>query len=114
MQSASPCLAEFLHPLVDSPKCPRCSLVGICLPDETLALFNAVAGEEADAVEQLRLSEDGGSDAAFERQRSDVRRLIPAGDDQRPLYVTGYGFSIGKSGACCRSRRRESLSRRRG
>ena len=22
-------------PLVDSPKCPRCSLVGICLPDET-------------------------------------------------------------------------------
>jgi CRISPR-associated protein Cas1 len=23
-------------PLVDSPKCPRCSLVGICLPDETL------------------------------------------------------------------------------
>jgi CRISP-associated protein Cas1 len=25
-------------PLVDSPKCPRCSLVGICLPDETAAL----------------------------------------------------------------------------
>jgi len=22
-------------PLVDSPKCPRCSLVGICGPDET-------------------------------------------------------------------------------
>jgi CRISPR-associated protein Cas1 len=25
-------------PLVDSPKCPRCSLVGICLPDEVNAL----------------------------------------------------------------------------
>ena len=25
----------FLPPLVDSPKCPGCSLVGICLPDET-------------------------------------------------------------------------------
>ena len=25
-------------PLVDSPKCPRCSLVGICLPDETRLL----------------------------------------------------------------------------
>ena len=25
-------------PLVDSPKCPKCSLVGICLPDETHAL----------------------------------------------------------------------------
>jgi len=28
-------------PLVDSPKCPRCSLVGICLPDETNALRGA-------------------------------------------------------------------------
>jgi CRISPR-associated protein Cas1 len=26
-------------PLVDSPKCPRCSLVGICLPDETNLLY---------------------------------------------------------------------------
>ena len=25
-------------PLVDSPKCPRCSLLGICLPDEVIAL----------------------------------------------------------------------------
>lgn len=28
-------------PLVDSPKCPRCSLVGICLPDETNFLRGA-------------------------------------------------------------------------
>jgi CRISPR-associated endonuclease Cas1/CRISPR-associated protein Cas4 len=28
-------------PLVDSPKCPRCSLVGICLPDETRFLQRA-------------------------------------------------------------------------
>lgn len=26
-------------PLVDSPKCPKCSLVGICLPDETNSLL---------------------------------------------------------------------------
>ena len=25
---------QIPHPLVDSPKCTRCSLVGICLPDE--------------------------------------------------------------------------------
>ncbi len=30
-------------PLVDSPKCPRCSLVGICLPDE-VNLLRATAG----------------------------------------------------------------------
>ncbi len=29
---------QIPEPLVDSPKCPRCSLVGICLPDETNAL----------------------------------------------------------------------------
>ena len=29
---------EIPAPLVDSPKCPGCSLVGICLPDETSAL----------------------------------------------------------------------------
>src|ERR1017187_9349052 len=27
--------SEIPEPLVDSPKCPGCSLVGICLPDET-------------------------------------------------------------------------------
>jgi CRISPR-associated protein Cas1 len=30
--------AELPAPLVSSPKCPRCSLVGICLPDEVNAL----------------------------------------------------------------------------
>ncbi len=51
-------------PLIESPKCSRCSLVGICLPDETTALrlhqpaVNATQqtlfdiGEPADAVVQ--------------------------------------------------------------
>lgn len=33
------------EPLVDSPKCPRCSLVGICLPDE-VNLLRAFSQEE--------------------------------------------------------------------
>ncbi|MCY3889465.1 MAG: CRISPR-associated endonuclease Cas1 [bacterium] len=58
-------------PLVDSPKCPRCSLVGICLPDETNLLAN----------------------------RSDVppRRLTPRDSAARPLYVTEQGTRIGVS-----------------
>ena len=32
-------------PLVDSPKCPRCSLVGICLPDETNLLRGLPDGD---------------------------------------------------------------------
>lgn len=59
-------------PLVDSPKCPRCALVGICLPDETNLLRD----------EPLR----------------EVRRLVPARDDAGPLYVVDQGASIGKEG----------------
>ena len=50
-------------PLVDSPKCPRCSLVGICLPDE---------------VSYLNGSERIASP-------DDVRRMTPARDDALPM-----------------------------
>jgi CRISPR-associated protein Cas1 len=59
-------------PLVDSPKCPRCSLVGICLPDEVNLLRGANPEE--------------------------VRRLTPARDDAAPLYVATQGAVVGKSG----------------
>ena len=65
---------EAPPPLVDSPKCPRCSLVGICLPDET---------------NLLRGLEDGDR----------VRRLVPARDDALPLYVQSAGAKVGRSGA---------------
>jgi CRISPR-associated protein Cas1 len=37
------------EPLVDSPKCPRCSLVGICLPDEVNFFRGAGDGPSAQA-----------------------------------------------------------------
>lgn len=63
-------------PLVDSPKCPRCSLVGICLPDEVNLL--SVRGEAV--------------------RPEDVRRMAPARDDAVPLYVQTQGAVVGKSG----------------
>jgi CRISPR-associated endonuclease Cas1/CRISPR-associated protein Cas4 len=64
-------------PLVDSPKCPRCSLVGICLPDETNALRRtSVTDGEAD----------------------EVRRLVPARPDALPLHVQAQGATVGKHG----------------
>ena len=56
-------------PLVDSPKCPRCSLVGLCLPDEINAL--AVRSERP------------------------PRRLTPRDSAGRPLYVGEHGVTIG-------------------
>jgi len=65
-------------PLVDSPKCVRCSLAPLCLPDETNALR---AG-----VDEVAPDDDH------------VRRLMPARDDAQPFYVQEQGARIGKSG----------------
>jgi len=59
-------------PLVDSPKCVRCSLVGLCLPDETNALLA--------------------------RREQSPLRLVPRSPDQRPVYVTEPGAFVGVRG----------------
>lgn len=59
-------------PLEDSRKCDGCSLVGICLPDETRALRH----------ERLK----------------PPRRLIPSADAAKPMYVTEPGAYVSKSG----------------
>lgn len=61
-------------PLEDSPKCPRCSLVGICLPDEVRLLRGI--GESAGRP----------------------RLLFPARDDALPLYVQHPGARVRKNG----------------
>ncbi len=68
---ASGARAEPPPPLVDSPKCPRCSLVGICLPDEV----NLLRADDPDVP---------------------VRRLVPARDDALPLYVQTAGTKVGR------------------
>jgi CRISPR-associated endonuclease Cas1/CRISPR-associated protein Cas4 len=57
-------------PLVDSPKCTKCSLAGICLPDEV----------------------------AFFSRGSAPRPLNPAADTALPLYVQEPGAHVSKSG----------------
>lgn len=60
-------------PLRSSPKCGRCSLVGICLPDE----INLLAGREVAAK---------------------PRRLLAADPDAHPLYITEQGATVGIDG----------------
>jgi CRISPR-associated protein Cas1 len=66
-------------PLVDSPKCPRCSLVRICLPDEIGWLRHHTDDEQA---------------------TSTLRRLLPGRHDALPLYVQQPGARVGKNGDC--------------
>ncbi len=63
--------ARIPPPLEDSPKCPRCSLVGICLPDE-VRFFNRPAVEP--------------------------RPLFPALQDALPLYVQSPRAFVRKDG----------------
>jgi len=77
---------EIPPPLVDSPKCPRCSLVGICLPDEVNLLRATTSGA---AAQLTRISP---------RATSEARRLVAARDDRLAVYVQGQGFSIGLKG----------------
>lgn len=58
-------------PLVDSPKCPRCSLVSLCLPDETNTLLGEI---------------------------SKPRRILPRDPDCRPLYITQPGAMLSVRG----------------
>lgn len=58
-------------PLDDSPKCPRCSLVGLCLPDE---------------VNALRIRD---------RTPKRPRGVMAADPDSRPVYVMEQGTMVG-------------------
>ncbi len=68
-QAASDRIPE---PLEDSPKCNGCSLVGICLPDETLALRYVPADPAA----------------------PEIRRLYPPRPSARPFYVQEQGATV--------------------
>jgi len=87
-------------PLVDSPKCPRCSLVGICLPDETSYCRHSPSG---DSLKQPLLFDIGPTrlqSTAIESAPAGrrIRQMVTARDERKPLYLNTQGFSLGKSG----------------
>lgn len=59
-------------PLVDDPKCVRCAMAGLCLPDETNTLLG--------------------------RTEVTPRRIVPRDPDHRPVYVSDVGASVGVRG----------------
>nr|PZN21217.1 MAG: CRISPR-associated endonuclease Cas4/Cas1 [Pseudomonadota bacterium] len=84
---------ELPPPLVDSPKCNGCSLVGICLPDETHALVEHAPPAEREADDpSLEVGDDPWGLAPAVEQP--VRRLFPARDDKLPVYVQAQGASL--------------------
>ncbi|KUL02484.1 MAG: CRISPR-associated endonuclease Cas1 [Methanomicrobiales archaeon 53_19] len=68
---------EIPPPLEGSAKCVRCSLAGICLPDEV----NVLKEMEAER-EEVKMA----------------RKLVPSRDDQVPVYVVGQGQTVKRRG----------------
>jgi CRISPR-associated protein Cas1 len=93
---------EIPAPLVDSPKCPGCSLVGICLPDET---WRAASNEAGGDAEQLTLFEMPLRKPA----QREVRALVTPRSEMRPLYLNSQGVKLGKSGAVLQVKDKEKL-----
>ena len=93
---------EIPPPLVDSPKCPRCSLVGICLPDETTLL-------------RWRCARAGDRTAAAVRRRRRRARAARIDAAQPPARSAGWcrrattcGRSTSPARACGRQDRRSA------
>lgn len=93
-------------PLVDSPKCPRCSLVGICLPDET---WNCRVIQAENGSQQQTLFDIGHSNQYAAQSVTEPRRLVAARDDLRPLYLNAQGLYVGKSGNVLKVKEKDKL-----
>ena len=80
-------------PLIHSPKCVRCSLAPVCLPDETRMLAQTRAAIDLSVREKTdtpaQIVEDSGVTG------EPPRRLIAARDDTRPLYLNTQGYRVG-------------------
>lgn len=106
--------ASIPPPLVDSPKCVRCSLAGICLPDETRACgdFNpptAISYSQRVLFEIDRPLRASDSYETSSNSDGEVRRLLPARDDLRPLYLNTQGLHVGKSSNLLRVKEKDKV-----
>jgi CRISPR-associated protein Cas1 len=96
-------------PLVDSPKCVRCSLAPVCLPDETEMLRHRVeirseAQNAAGNLESRTESGDADERCALENLATpnpqtstspSPRRLMAARDEKRVLFLNTQGYRVG-------------------
>jgi CRISP-associated protein Cas1 len=89
-------------PLVASPKCVRCSLAPVCLPDETN--FLRQLGPET--------SEENGSDLADKaraRASYNGRRSLTPRDERRALYLNSPGLYVGRKGEVLEIREKKTV-----
>jgi CRISPR-associated protein Cas1 len=85
-------LGPIPPPLIDSPKCARCSLAPVCLPDETRMLSLGASASDSEPG----ATADGSSPTSHSPSSSTPpRRLIAARDERRALYLNTQGYRVG-------------------
>jgi CRISPR-associated protein Cas1 len=92
-------------PLVDSPKCARCSLAPVCLPDETRML-------SVPTLERFSTDEEDGGESAVISQHSPSavpRRLMAPRDEKRALYLNTQGFRVGCNDAVIKVKEKDRV-----
>jgi len=100
-------LGPIPPPLVDSPKCARCSLAPVCLPDETRML-------SVSTLERFSTDEEGGGggESAIISQHSPStapRRLLAPRDEKRALYLNTQGFRVGCNDAVIKVKEKDRV-----
>jgi len=87
-------------PLIASPKCVRCSLNSICLPDETRMLAGSTVEKSELRVERNEGRSLANSDLSTLNPHPSTsaapRRLMSPRDDTRVLYLNTPGVRIGR------------------
>jgi len=117
-QAREVCTGPIPEPLDHSPKCPRCSLVGICLPDESHCLASPDHDTSNKRTPQLflPLQDEPDEPQAIDRIEygpfaslpeirisgpkagEDIRRLIAPNPETKALYLNTPGHYVGKKG----------------
>jgi CRISPR-associated protein Cas1 len=100
-------LGPIPPPLVDSPKCARCSLAPVCLPDETRML-------SVPTLERFSTDEEGGGagESVIISQHSPSaapRRLMAPRDEKRALYLNTQGFRVGCNDAVIKVKEKDRV-----
>ena len=92
-------------PLEGSPKCGGCSLAPICLPDEV----NRLGPSQELSDEQMLLFASGEGSTPKKPPQTEVRRLVTARDDRRPVYLTSQGLRVSRSASVLQVKDRDSI-----
>ena len=94
-------------PLVDSPKCARCSLAPVCLPDETRML--SIPTVENYATDDARGTANQSPITDHHSPSSSPRRLIAPRDEKRALYLNTQGYRVGCNDAVLKVKEKDRL-----